>query len=118
MRRWHPHKWIALLVALLVPLQFATVAIAAYCQHEHALEQQAHFGHHNHDHDANVSHEEGSASDHSNCDLSYSLSLKVSVRNPMLASSPPAEQPAAAPPTLVARDLPDPLYRPPLARCS
>jgi len=37
-------------VALLLPLQFAWSAAAAYCQHETTEQQSKHFGHHFHAH--------------------------------------------------------------------
>jgi hypothetical protein len=37
-------------VALLLPLQFAWSAVAAYCQHETTEQQGKHFGHHVHAH--------------------------------------------------------------------
>ncbi|HSI48880.1 MAG TPA: cobalt-zinc-cadmium resistance protein [Ideonella sp.] len=43
-------KLIALLLALLVPLQFAWGAAATYCEHERAPQSGAHFGHHAHEH--------------------------------------------------------------------
>jgi len=43
-------KLIALLLALLIPLQFAWGAAATYCEHERAPQSGAHFGHHAHEH--------------------------------------------------------------------
>jgi hypothetical protein len=107
---------VAVLIALLVPLQFAAVAVAAYCAHEHALEQQAHFGHHNHQHDEGATHEEGVFTGHSNCELGCSLSLKVSIDWPQPLGAILGERPAlaSAPPIIAA--LPEALFRPPLAR--
>ncbi len=45
------YRLVALLFALLLPLQFAWGVAAAYCQHETAV-QTAHFGHHAHEHQA------------------------------------------------------------------
>jgi hypothetical protein len=39
-----------ILVALLLPLQFAWSAASAYCQHETSEQQSKHFGHHFHAH--------------------------------------------------------------------
>ncbi len=43
---------LVLLLALLLPLQFAWAGVTAYCQHETTLAQQRHFGHHEHVHQA------------------------------------------------------------------
>jgi hypothetical protein len=45
-------RLVALLFALLLPLQFAWGAAASYCQHEPAREVSQHFGHHEHVHKA------------------------------------------------------------------
>lgn len=44
-------RLVALLLALLLPLQFAWGVAAAYCQHE-TTAQAAHVGHHTHEHKA------------------------------------------------------------------
>lgn len=44
-------RLLACLLALLLPLQLAWGAAAAYCQHETAPRGSAHFGHHQHVHD-------------------------------------------------------------------
>lgn len=44
-------RLLACLLALLLPLQLAWGAAAAYCQHEQAPAGPAHFGHHQHVHD-------------------------------------------------------------------
>lgn len=49
------HRWLTLLLLIMLPLQFAWTAAAVYCQHEVAQETSAvegHFGHHEHEHDA------------------------------------------------------------------
>jgi len=43
-------RLVALLLALLLPLQFAWGAAAAYCPHEAAPRVAGHFGHHEHVH--------------------------------------------------------------------
>ncbi|GAB3657489.1 cation efflux protein, CzcI family [Ramlibacter alkalitolerans] len=44
-------RFVLLLVTLLLPLQFAWGAVTAYCQHEEGP-ASAHFGHHEHVHNA------------------------------------------------------------------
>ncbi len=116
MRRSPILRWIAVLVAFIVPLQFAAVAVAAYCAHEHALEQQAHFGHHEHQHDNGAAHEEGVFTGHSNCELGCALSLKVSIDWPHPLGAMLGERPALARTLPIIAALPEALFRPPLAR--
>ena len=44
------YRLVALFFALLLSLQFAWGAAAAYCQHETTIETAKHFGHHEHVH--------------------------------------------------------------------
>ena len=58
-KHWAPilarmSRLVALLFALLLPLQFAWGAAASYCQHEPAREVSQHFGHHDHVHKADA----------------------------------------------------------------
>ncbi len=46
------YRLVALLLALLLPLQFAWGAAAAYCQHETSVQSAKHVGHHAHEHKA------------------------------------------------------------------
>lgn len=46
------YRLVALLFALLLPLQFAWGAAASYCQHETTVETARHLGHHEHLHQA------------------------------------------------------------------
>ena len=43
--------WVALLLAVFMPLQLSWSAVGAYCQHETG-EKAGHFGHHSHEHKA------------------------------------------------------------------
>ena len=43
-------RWLVLVVAFLLPLQFAWAGASAYCQHETTEQQSKHFGHHFHAH--------------------------------------------------------------------
>lgn len=45
-------RLVALLLALLLPLQFAWGTAAAYCQHETGAQAARHVGHHAHEHQA------------------------------------------------------------------
>lgn len=42
-------KWFAIFLLLVIPMQFALAASAAYCQHETGIATD-HIGHHNHKH--------------------------------------------------------------------
>jgi hypothetical protein len=46
------YRLVALLLALLLPLQFTWGAAAAYCQHETSAPTARHIGHHAHEHKA------------------------------------------------------------------
>ncbi|WP_432261361.1 cation efflux protein, CzcI family [Cupriavidus sp. TMH.W2] len=46
-------RLILILLALVLPLQFAWAGAAAYCRHEVAGSAKAHLGHHEHQHKAN-----------------------------------------------------------------
>jgi len=48
------NRFFVLLLAMLLPLQFAWGAAAAYCQHETTTQGAAHFGHHQHVHKADA----------------------------------------------------------------
>lgn len=43
------HRWLAILLLALLPLQFSWAAVAAYCGHEPG-QQSEHLGHHEHEH--------------------------------------------------------------------
>jgi hypothetical protein len=49
-------RWLLVFLMALLPLQLSWAAVAAYCQHEQAPTQAAHFGHHEHQH-----HDQGAA---------------------------------------------------------
>lgn len=44
-------RWLTILLLLVLPVQFAWSAAAAYCQHEQ-VPAKAHIGHHAHEHEA------------------------------------------------------------------
>lgn len=44
-------RWLTLLLLLILPIQFAWSAAAAYCQHEQ-VPAKSHIGHHAHEHEA------------------------------------------------------------------
>lgn len=59
-------RWLVLFLLAVLPLQFSWAAVAGYCQHEKVAARIAHFGHHDHDHEAiqhaaHASHEAASA---------------------------------------------------------
>lgn len=45
-------RWLVVLLALLLPVQFAWAGAAAYCAHETDASRTQHFGHHEHVHKA------------------------------------------------------------------
>ncbi|WP_042880154.1 cation efflux protein, CzcI family [Cupriavidus necator] len=45
-------RLLLILLALILPLQFAWAGAAAYCRHEAAASAKAHLGHHEHQHNA------------------------------------------------------------------
>lgn len=47
-------KLLAILFLLILPLQWTTAAVAAYCQHELEGKAQQHLGHHAHEHQADA----------------------------------------------------------------
>ena len=47
-------RWLVLLLALLLPVQFAWAGAAAHCQHETNPAQTHHLGHHEHVHKASA----------------------------------------------------------------
>lgn len=47
------HRWLAILILTLLPLQFSWAAVAAYCGHETGQQSQ-HLGHHEHQHTDHV----------------------------------------------------------------
>lgn len=49
-------RLVLILVTVLLPLQLAWAAAAAYCQHEGTSKSATHFGHHQHVHDADQVH--------------------------------------------------------------
>jgi hypothetical protein len=54
-------RWLAILMLTLLPLQFGWSAVAAYCGHETG-EQAQHLGHHEHQHAADASADDGHSS--------------------------------------------------------
>ena len=48
------HRWLSILLLVVMPLQLNWAAVAAYCAHE-ASPSATHFGHHAHEHQAGVS---------------------------------------------------------------
>lgn len=68
-----------LLLALLLPLQFAWAGAAAYCQHESRAESTAHFGHHTHVHHGSAAENAGPAGQgsHSDCATCHVLGASL-----------------------------------------
>lgn len=51
-------RLLAIVLFVLLPLQFSWAAVASYCGHEKQL-SEAHFGHHEHEHRADASRDAG-----------------------------------------------------------
>ena len=88
-------RWIAILVLVLLPLQFSWVAVAAYCGHETGKHAQ-HLGHHEHQHTGQASVDNDSAPVGFDFDCGHChgtcASLPASVRDvaPLTVASHPA----------------------------
>ncbi|MBA4092595.1 MAG: hypothetical protein C0489_00775 [Candidatus Accumulibacter sp.] len=50
-------RWLATLLLVLLPFQFSWAAVGGYCQHETGAAAK-HFGHHNHQHQADAGEHE------------------------------------------------------------
>ncbi|MBK9444681.1 MAG: hypothetical protein IPO00_00515 [Betaproteobacteria bacterium] len=48
-------RWLPILILVFLPFQFTWAAVAGYCQHETGAAAQ-HFGHHDHQHQADADH--------------------------------------------------------------
>lgn len=58
---WRVKKLLFIFMLVLLPLQVSWAAVAVYCQHEQG--QSAHFGHHNHEHQAQLNDQSTDSSD-------------------------------------------------------
>ena len=105
-------RLVALLIALMLPLQLAWGAAAAHCQHETAPQVDQHLGHHEHVHkdvskkpldssklsidtDCGVCHASGAAAvvQHTPPELALALGHGLAVRCEQLHPSAPARAP-------------------------
>lgn len=48
-------RWLSILILVFLPFQFTWAAVAGYCKHETGAAAQ-HFGHHDHQHQADADH--------------------------------------------------------------
>lgn len=100
-------RWLAVLLLVLLPLQFTWAAAAAYCQHETGAAAK-HFGHHDHKHhqDSTDTSDAPSFTVDLDCAACHAGCAAATVNVPALAldAAPPALAPwrphaPAAPPT-------------------
>lgn len=57
-------RWLVFFLLAVLPLQFSWAAVAGYCQHEKVAARIAHFGHHEHDHEAALHAAHADGADH------------------------------------------------------
>jgi cytochrome c5 len=62
---------VALLLALLLPLQLTWAAVGEYCEHETSPKAAQHFGHHAHAHKADDKKPQGKAAFDSDCSFCH-----------------------------------------------
>ncbi len=111
-------RWLAILLLVVLPHQFAWAALGSYCQHESGASAQ-HFGHHAHQHHAGAQPADGDqdaphgaakavAGAHADCAGCHAggVSLPVSAANLSAGPAPRAD----------AADLPQHLPPPPVER--
>ena len=115
-------KLVALLFLLILPLQWTTTAVAAYCLHETDAPAQQHMGHHAHEHQASAAQTDSDPgnsdfdasfdSDCPSCHAHFAQAV-IEADSPML----PASQVRAAVAYRAFLPTPPPgsLFRPPLA---
>ncbi|MBB2484369.1 hypothetical protein H5407_03920 [Mitsuaria sp. WAJ17] len=88
---------IAVLVALLLPLQLSWAVAASYCQHETTVQEARHFGHHAHVHQAGQpEHQPAGARLVADLDCSFCHAAAAAAL-PELAAMPAASLPSGAP---------------------
>ena len=89
-------------VALLLPLQFAWSAAAAYCQHENTEQQRKHVGHHFHAHEGESKKSSDSQlmadSDCAACHASAAAATPTRLVQPDFAVASLSSQAVATPP--------------------
>ncbi len=86
-------RYLAIILLVLLPLQFSWAAVAGYCQHESEVTAN-HLGHHSHDHQAADQHEpvkDGASSaeahhDCATCHLGCSVALASDLTTPTAAT--------------------------------
>lgn len=104
---------IAVLVALLLPLQLSWAVAATYCQHETTVQGAQHFGHHTHVHqDARQDQQPAGVKLVADLDCSFCHAASVTVL-PDMAGMAMAVAPSAAPLALRVAPLKAPPERTP-----
>lgn len=83
------HRWLSLILLVLLPLQMAWAVAGANCQHEPAVQAQ-HFGHHLHAHQAQDQDTEDAAPDaqHADCGSCLISLLSLPSHPPMTRALP------------------------------
>ena len=64
-------RLLAILLALLLPLQLSWAAVGEYCQHESSPKAAQHFGHHSHVHKSDGKHDAGKKLVDSDCSFCH-----------------------------------------------
>jgi hypothetical protein len=104
-------RWIALVLLLLLPLQGAWAAAAAYCSHEAQPAASAHLGHHEHAHAAGDSappQPDGTAIDHPDCAGCHGTAAAPADSAALAAWADPSRPAASPAPRLSLIHLPPP----------
>ncbi len=111
-------KFVAVLFLLILPLQWSTAAVAAYCQHEQDGKAQQHVGHHAHEHQASAAQTDSDPgnsdfdADCPSCHAHFAQAV-IDVAPPMLPASQGRD--AMAYRAFLPTPPPASLFRPPLA---
>ena len=95
-------RWLILVFALVLPLQFAWASASAYCQHESGEQQSQHFGHHFHAHKGEAKKAADNKftadADCGSCHASCSVAIAALPSAHAVAAASPAAKVAASPP--------------------
>lgn len=111
-------KLVAILFLLILPLQWTSAAVAAYCQHEQDGKARQHLGHHAHEHQASAAQADD---DPGNTDFDADCpSCHANFSQAVIDAAPPVFPASQARDVMTYRAfLPTPppgsLFRPPLA---
>lgn len=114
-------RLLIVLIVLMLPLQWSTAAVAAYCGHEVEASAQKHLGHHEHEHHNEASSGAQSESDttdqaafDADCPTCHFLATPAIFSSDAVANLPPTPQSIAPYVGAVTERYPDTPFRPPL----